>query len=100
MTDTEDNTNVQSGRSLFLVAAWTGAVAFFALPLVALLSGRNPLFAALLGYASIALFTGGIAARYDVVRARNPLLQLISNLTLSTGVALVFFFIFLILYHL
>jgi membrane-anchored glycerophosphoryl diester phosphodiesterase (GDPDase) len=100
MSDTQMDTNVQPGRSLFLAAAWTGALAFFILPVAALLLGKNPLLAALLGYVSIAVFTGGIAARYDVVTARSPILQLFSNLMLATGVALIFFFIFLLLYHL
>ncbi|MCZ7556917.1 MAG: hypothetical protein M5R41_11005 [Bacteroidia bacterium] len=99
MSDSENTTSEQPGRRLFLAAAWTGAGTFFVLPVAVLLAGRNPLLAAVLGYASIAVFTGGIAARYDVIVARNAIMQLLANITLSTGVALVFFFLFLLLYH-
>lgn len=90
----------QRGRLLYLGAAWTGAVCFFALPAVVLVLHGKPLLAAMLGYASIAVFTGGIAARFEVVSARHPILQFLANLAVASAVTLVFFLLFLLLYHL
>ena len=100
MNDSSDSIQTQSGRLLYISAAWIGAVGFFSGPAVVLIGGGKPLLAAVLGYAAIALFTGGIAARFDVVVARNPLLQLLSNLGAAAVITSVFFFIFLLLYHL
>lgn len=96
----ENDDSEQAGKTIYVVAAWTGAAFFFILPVSVLLLGCNPLTAAMLGYVSIAIFTGGISARYDVVTSEKPVVQLFANMMLSTGVALVFFLIFLLLYHL
>ena len=88
------------GRLLYLITSWLGALCFFTLPALILLYDGDPLTAAISGYASIAVFTGAVAARYEVLRFRFPLLQLCANIALAGVVAMVFFLIFLLLYHL
>ncbi len=100
MKDSLDITRTSPGRLLYVGAAWVGAAGFFAGPAAVLIGGGRPLMAAVIGYAGIALFTGGIAARYDVVVARHPLLQLSANIAAATAVTSIFFLVFFLLYHL
>ena len=89
-----------SGRGLYIVAAWVGAIGFFTAPATVLMAGGKPLLAAILGYAAIGLFTGGIAARFEVIVSRQPLVQLLANLGLALAFTSIFFLVFLLLYHL
>lgn len=88
------------GHPLFIVTAGIGALLFFSGPTLALLAGIDALVAASVGYAGIALFTGGIAARYSFAVAATPLRQLLWNLLYGTLFSAVFFTVFLLLYFL
>ena len=86
------------GQTLYTAVAGPGAALFFLGPPLALLAGVHGLIAATAGYAGIALFTGGVAARYSFAVAERPALQLLKNLAIGTAVSGVFYLIFLFLY--
>lgn len=88
------------GRRLYVACAGTGALLFFLGPPIALLADVDALAAATIGYAGIALFTGGIAARYSFAVAAHPILQLLKNLAVGLVVTLLFYAVFLLLYFL
>ncbi len=87
-----------TGHPLYTGCAGIGILTFFLGPALALLSDTDPLVAATIGYAGIALFTGGIAARYSFAVAASPLAQLAKNLLVGLAVSIVFYGIFLLLY--
>lgn len=86
------------GHWLYVATAGAGALLFFAGPTLALLGGVDPLLAATVGYAGIALFTGGVAARYSFAVAATPFRQLLWNLLYGTLFSAVFYAVFLLLY--
>ncbi len=92
------NTHAEYGHRLYLVCAGIGVVVFFLGPALALLSDIDALTAASIGYAGIALFTGGIAARYSFAVSASPAFQLLKNLGFGLAITLLFYGIFLILY--
>jgi len=87
------------GVRLYVLAAWSGALLLFAGPVLALLANASPLLAAILGYSGIALFTGGVGARFDFATARSPISQLLKNLLMGIVVSGVFFLIFLLVFN-
>lgn len=89
---------VPEGHVLYVVTAGVGALLFFAGPTLALLAGVDALAAATLGYTGIAVFTGGIAARYSFAVGRTPLRQLVKNLLIGILFSAVFYTVFLFLY--
>ncbi len=88
----------EKGHPLYTGCAGIGILVFFLGPALALLSDTDPLLAATIGYAGIALFTGGVAARYSFAVAANPILQLAKNLLVGLAVTIVFYGMFLLLY--
>ncbi|MBE0643727.1 MAG: hypothetical protein IH600_06570 [Bacteroidetes bacterium] len=92
------NTETERGQLLYTACAGFGILVFFLGPMLALLSDIDPLLAASIGYSGIALFTGGIAARYSFAVATHPLVQLLKNLAVALAVTGVFYVIFLLLY--
>lgn len=89
---------VPEGHYLYVATAGVGALLFFAGPTLALLAGIDALAAASIGYSGIAVFTGGIAARYSFAVGRTPLLQLFRNLLFGILFSAVFYAVFLFLY--
>lgn len=88
------------GHPLYVSCAGIGILVFFLGPALALLSDIDALAAASVGYTGIALFTGGIAARYSFAVAATPILQLLKNLGIALVITCVFYGIFLVLYFL
>lgn len=84
------------GHSLYTACAGIGAMLFFLGPALALLSGMDAVLAATIGYAGIAVFTGGIAARYSFAVATHPMLQLLKNLVVALLFTGFFYAIFLL----
>jgi hypothetical protein len=88
------------GRRLYVACAGAGALLFFLGPPITLLADVDALTAATIGYAGIALFTGGVAARYSFAIAAHPVMQLLKNLAVGVAVTLLFYAIFLLLFFL
>lgn|GEM_PF-1479220 len=88
------------GHRLYDVVALVGAVTFFTGPVLAIISGASALTAASIGYCGIALFTGGVAARYGFAIAHHPIMQVLKNLFVSSIVTALFYAIFLLLFYL
>lgn len=93
------NNEPEKVSPLYIACAGIGILVFFLGPALALLSDIDALAAASIGYAGIALFTGGIAARYSFAVAASPVLQLLKNLGVGLAVTLVFYGMFLLLYY-
>lgn len=86
-----------AGSRLHESAAIAGILFAFAGPVVLLLAGFSTMTAATVGYAGIALFTGGIAARYGFITKSSPFRQLLINTFAAAIFAGFFFLIFLLL---
>lgn len=83
------------GSRLYDATALAGVLSIFLAPALALLAGAGPMLAGTLGYAGIALFVGGIAARYGFAEDPRPPLQLLKNLLVSAVFSGVFYLIYL-----
>ncbi|MFZ1730376.1 MAG: hypothetical protein WBQ23_16510 [Bacteroidota bacterium] len=94
------STQASEGHLLYTLCAGIGILVFFLGPALALLSDTDALAAATVGYAGIALFTGGIAARYSFAVASRPGIQLLRNLGVGLVITCMFYGIFLLLYFL
>jgi hypothetical protein len=86
-----------SSFRLYEGAAFLGFACFVAVPIVVLVSGGPPLLAGTLGYFFIAVFVGGIAARYGFIERNSPALQLLLNTLLAMVFSGVFYLIFLLI---
>jgi hypothetical protein len=87
----------ERGNRLYEFAAFFGVFGAFLGPAILLLAGARALTAATVGYLGIALFAGGVAARYGFVRHRRPFVQLGGNVLIAMLVTGVFYAGFLIL---
>ena len=85
------------GSRLYEGAALAGALMVFLAPALALLAGATVFVAGTLGYSGIALFVGGVAARYGFAEHPKPSLQLLKNLLVAVVVTGVFYLIFLLI---
>jgi hypothetical protein len=85
------------GARLYDTASLAGVAVLFFGPAIALLTGASVLFAGTIGYGGIALFAGGIAARYGFAEHARPMLQLLKNLVVSLVVTSMFYLVFLLI---
>lgn len=85
------------GARLYDGAALTGVAVLFFGPAIALLTGLSVFFAGTIGYCGIALFAGGIAARYGFAEHTRPAMQLLKNLVVSVVVTSFFYLMFLLI---
>jgi hypothetical protein len=92
------NRGEDRGHRLYTSVAGIGALVFFLGPVLALFAGLDPLYAATIGYAGIAVFVGAVAARYSFAVATRPIVQLLKNFAVGLVVTGVFYCIFLLLY--
>jgi hypothetical protein len=88
----------EKGHPLYVAFAGFGVLVFFLGPALSLLTGIDPLLAASIGYAGIACFVGGVAARYSFAFGANPLVQLLKNFGVGVSVTGIFYVIFLLIY--
>lgn len=84
------------GHGLYASFAGIGALLFFLGPALALLTGTDALLAASIGYGGIAMFVGGIAARFSFAVAAHPVMQLLKNLAVALLFTGFFYGIFLL----
>lgn len=77
-------------------AAAAGIGVFFIVPVTLALAGAPLLWAAVAGYAGIAVFVGGIASRYSVIEHSSPPRQLLYNILAASAVSGFFFLLFLL----
>ncbi|MBR9977270.1 MAG: hypothetical protein KFH87_04205 [Bacteroidetes bacterium] len=94
------HTQPPQGQRLYIACAGAGVLLFFLGPPLALLADVDALTAATIGYAGIALFTGGVSARYSFAIAAHPVTQLLKNLAVGLVVTLLFYAVFLLLFFL
>ena len=74
-----------------------GLLIFVIGPVILLVSGGSIFAAGTAGYAGIAVFVGGIAARYSFVEHRQPLVQLLLNTGVATLVSGFFYLVFVLI---
>ena len=85
------------GARLYDAAALAGVAVVFFGPAIALLTGMSVFTAGTVGYCGIALFAGGIAARYGFAEHTRPIVQLLKNLVVSVVVTAFFYLMFLLI---
>jgi hypothetical protein len=88
----------QRGARLYDTASLAGVLFFILAPAVLLLTQRPVVWAAACGYLGIAVFVGGVAARYSFIERPSPLRQLAWNTLIASIISGFFFLVSLVLF--